>query len=215
MTEKKYIQSVARKLLCSKARKTEIRKELESDIRIAMEQGEPLEDILRRMGNADSVAAEFNSNFPESERRSAGRRKRLYIICSIVIIVALLFLLAVWWCPKTKEIGTSGIYHMETVVADTADVIELWDADDMEGLYQISNETMQKAITPEELADVKAQLSTDWGERQSLGQPYMAEITQMGITLVTVQINAAYEHINVTYTISFDENMELAGFYVK
>lgn len=215
MTEKKYIQRVARKLLCSKERKTEIRRELESDIHSAMEQGEPLEDIFRRMGNADSVAAEFNSNFPERERRSASRRKRLYMVCSIVIIVALLFLLVVWWCPKTKEIGTSGIYHMETVVAGTTDVIDLWDADDMDSLHQVSNEAMQKAITPEGLADVKAQLSTDWGKRQSLGKPYMVEITQMGRTLVTVQINAAYEHINVTYTISFDENMELAGFYVK
>lgn len=215
MTEKKYIRQVTGKLLCSRKKKDEIRRELESDIHSALEQGEALEEILSRMGSPRTVAEEFNAVFPEAEQKAAKRRKRLGVIFSIAVVAILLILLAVWCLPRAKEIGDSRIYREEELSSRITEVIDLWDADDMEGLCRYFNGELKESVTPEELSEAKRQVSADWGERGSFGTPYMTEITQMGQTMAVVQISAAYERINVTYTITFDENMELAGFYVK
>lgn len=215
MTEKKYIRQVTGKLLCSRKKKDEIRRELESDIHSALEQGEALEEILSRMGSPRTVAEEFNAVFPEKEQKAAKRRKRLGVIFPIAVVAILLILLAVWCLPRAKEIGDSRIYREEELLSRITEVIDLWDADDMEGLCRYFNGELKESVTPEELSEAKRQVSADWGERGSFGTPYMTEITQMGQTMAVVQISAAYEQINVTYTITFDENMELAGFYVK
>lgn len=215
MTEKKYIRQVTGKLLCSRKKKDEIRRELESDIHSALEQGEALEEILSRMGSPRTVAEEFNAVFPEKEQKAAKRRKRLSVIFPIAVVAILLILLAVWCLPRAKEIGDSRIYREEELLSRITEVIDLWDADDMEGLCRYFNGELKESVTPEELSEAKRQVSADWGERGSFGTPYMTEITQMGQTMAVVQISAAYEQINVTYTITFDENMELAGFYVK
>lgn len=215
MTEKKYIRQVTGKLLCSRKKKDEIRRELESDIHSALEQGEALEEILSRMGSPRTVAEEFNAVFPEAEQKAAKRRKRLGVIFPIAVVAILLILLAAWCFPRAKEIGDSRIYREEELLSRITEVIDLWDADDMEGLCRYFNGELKASVTPEELSEAKRQVSADWGERGSFGTPYMTEITQMGQTMAVVQISAAYEQINVTYTITFDENMELAGFYVK
>lgn len=215
MTEKKYIRQVTGKLLCSRKKKDEIRRELESDIHSALEQGEALEEILSRMGSPRTVAEEFNAVFPEAEQKAAKRRKRLGVTFSIAVVAILLILLAVWCLPRTKEIGDSRLYREEELSSRITEVIDLWDADDMEGLCRYFNGELKESVTPEELSEAKRQVSADWGERGSFGTPYMTEITQMGQTMAVVQISAAYEQVNVTYTITFDENMELAGFYVK
>lgn len=215
MTDKKYIDRVVSKLLCSKARKTEIRRELESDIHSALEQGETLDEILNRIGDPDKTAAEFNSSFSDAERKAAKRHKRLSVLLPVIAVLAVLILLLIWWFPKVKEIGTSGIYQEQTVIEQTMKIIELWDADDMESICQASNDKMNSVVTPEILAETKSLFSTNWGECIGFGQPYILEITQMGETIVRIQINASYENTGVTYTISFDKNMKLAGFYVK
>ena len=43
----------------------------------------------------------------------------------------------------------------------------------------------------------------------------MSEIRQNGQRYVVVQVAVTYENVNVTYTITFDENMKLAGLYMK
>lgn len=58
-------------------------------------------------------------------------------------------------------------------------------------------------------------LSSDWGNFQSFGNYYMADVKQMGRQLGIIQMNASYENTSVTYTISFDKEMKLAGLYIK
>lgn len=215
MGEKRYINHIVNKLQCSRAKKAEIRKELESDIHSALEQGEALDKILERIGAPDNVAMEFNNSFSNKERKAAKWRKRLFILLPVIAVLVILILLLIWWFPKVKELGTSGIYQEQTVTEHTMEIIDLWNADDMEGICQASNDKMNAVVTSDNLANIKASFSRDWGECKGFGQPYIMEITQMGETMVTIQINASYENISVTYTISFDKDMKLAGFYVK
>ena len=43
----------------------------------------------------------------------------------------------------------------------------------------------------------------------------MAEINQRGQKFAIAQLNVSYENISVTYTLTFDDKMKLAGFYIK
>lgn len=70
-TVKQYLKTISRMLCCTGKKKKEIVKELESNIQLAMENGESWEVVQERMGNPEEIACEFNSNFPEEELRAA------------------------------------------------------------------------------------------------------------------------------------------------
>ncbi|MCF2641866.1 MAG: DUF3887 domain-containing protein [Lachnospiraceae bacterium] len=65
------------------------------------------------------------------------------------------------------------------------------------------------------IEDARRQVGSDWGEIQSFGDFYMSEIRQRGQRYAVVQVAVMYENVEVTYTITFDENMKLAGLYMK
>lgn len=84
-----YLKTIAHHLCCTDKKKKEIVKELESDIRIAMENGESWEEIQKRMGTPEEIAEEFNENFSENELKTNKRKNAAGIvgILGIVILV--------------------------------------------------------------------------------------------------------------------------------
>lgn len=213
MTKGSYIKAVSRKLKCSGNRKNDIKKQLESDIQAALESGETMEQIIERMGTPESTAEEFNDNFSEKEIKAAVRTKRLKII-AIVVIAAAALIGGIYWClPKSYEIG--GDFKEDEVKERTELVVGLLDAHDYEELKQYSIPQIQTAIEDGTIDGVKAQISKDWGEFQSFGNMYAVEVKQMSLKLAVVQVNAVYENVAVTYTISFDEDLKLAGLFMK
>ncbi len=215
MTAEKYVNAVAHQVKCSKGRRREIKQQLLSDICAAKEQGERTEDILKRMGSVQALAQEFNENLPETERKRFMRR---ILICAVGTGVFVLLLLAavVWWfLPKSSQFGNSGEFQEEIVVNQTKEIIRKLDNNEYAELYEEMNPVMKRTLTPEVMETVKAQLSDEWGVFQSYGRMYMSEISQRGRLYVVVQVMVVYENISVTYTISFDKEMKLAGLYLK
>ena len=49
----------------------------------------------------------------------------------------------------------------------------------------------------------------------SYGKIYSVESSQLGKTYAVVQMSVAYKNVSATYTLSFDEDMKLAGMYIK
>lgn len=80
------------------------------------------------------------------------------------------------------------------------------DADDYEGLKGISDEKMKEVINQNTLKEGKAQIGTDWGEQQSVGNVYIVELTQMGRKSAVVQIHVEYENESVMYSMLFNRN---------
>ena len=78
MNQEKYVIAVLKKLKCSGSKKKEIRKELESDIAAALENGESLEEIMARMGSPASLAGEFNDNFSKEEITAFKKAERAW-----------------------------------------------------------------------------------------------------------------------------------------
>lgn len=215
MTKENYVKEVVKKLKCSKNKKKEIAKQLESDMQIAMENGETMEKVIERMGTPESVAADFNDNLTQAEVAAVKRAKQWKII-GIIAIVLVVLVGGIYWClPKGKVLEESTNFNSDEVKQQTELIISLFSEGDYEQMQELSSEAMKEVTVEETMNGVKTQLGDDWGEFQDFGTSYMSEIRQMGKTYAVVQMNASYENINVTYTISFDEEMKLAGFYVK
>lgn len=213
--DEKYIRQIMKRMKCSKSKQGEIKKQFRTDIMAAIENGEAFEEIQKRMGTPAEIAAEFNSNFSESERKKY--KKELWIMRLSLVGIILLVLAAgfYWVLPKTIEIEESRIFHKEEVMEKAEYVIGLIEAEDYETLQENANRKLKSSLNKELLDSAKNGLGADWGEFQSFGNSYLAEVRQMGKRFAVIQINASYENASVTYTISFDEDGKLAGLYMK
>lgn len=122
-----------------------------------------------------------------------------------------------WW-PKTSEFGSSGIFKEEDVKKETEKVVELMEKDDYDGLSAMADKSMQKILVEENRTQweaLKNSIGEDWGEFVSYGEMKKAELKQMGKRYATVQIQVTYKNVKVSYSISFDKDMKLAGLYMK
>lgn len=217
MTREKYVNEIVKRLKCSGTKKKEIRRQLESDIAAALEGGEAISDIMDRMGTPPDMAKEFNDNFPPEELKAAGRIRRLKtagaVTAAIAAVLAVIAGMVLWMLPK----GSMDMEHFneEEAKAQVERIIDLLDADDYDGLREISIEEMGTDGIEEQIRATKALFGNDWGARQSFGKMYLGEITQMGQTVLAIQVNVGYENANVTYTITLDEELRLCGLYMK
>ena len=79
----------------------------------------------------------------------------------------------------------------------------------------MSDEKLAEMMNKEEMDQAKSNFGDDWGEFQNFGEVYLIESTRMGQHSAIAQINASYENTSVTYTLSFNEDMELNGVWMK
>lgn len=215
MNAEKYANSIVKKIKCSRKKRAEIRKQILSDISIHTQNGEPLETIMDSMGTPEEIAGEFNRDLSEGERKAykTGR-----IVKIILAILAMLFLLAgyAWWIfPKASEIGSSGKFTQEALEDKVTSVILLLDQNDFETLKMDASVEMQSVLEQESIDKARAVIGGDWGAMQAVGTIYAQEVKQHGKLYAVTQTVVIYSNVDVVYTISFDENMKLAGIYIK
>lgn len=219
MTKQQYIKRVGRALECAPAKKGEILRQLDSDIGIALSEGRELPKILEEMGNPRALAWEFNENLDGEERRRGRRRKWVRrILC---IFGALLAALAVaagtvyWMLPKMSAIEDSRYFDAAKVRSSTEEVIRLFGEEEYGALEALASREMREVLEDTPLPGIRDFIGGDWGEPISMGNMYMAEIRERNRVYATAQVTVSYENVNVTYTISFNRQMELYGFYVR
>lgn len=216
MSAEKYAKQVAKYLKCSGKRKQEIRKQITSDIRAAMEEGKSLEQAIEDMGEPKALAAEFNDSFGEAEKKAAGRAKVCKVLVIIFVIILLLVMLVWWALPKTKFLIDSKVFSEEMVLDRAELILELFNQGDYAALQNYEIEQMQELMVEETMEQMKAlYIGSDWGEMRKIGNIYSVEVSQMGRKYVVLQMTVSYENVNVTYTMTFDEDLKLAGFYMR
>ena len=207
MNQENYLKEVEKHLNCGKARKKQIRRELEADICAASEQGEEWEETRKRMGDPAELAREFNENMGNTKRKMS-RPKKILLICAAVAAV-LAVLAAVY--PTIASI----IFQEETIASEAEEIVELLNEKDYETLQEKSTDQMKTVMNEEYMEGAKAQVGGDWGEFQRFTSSISVEAVQQGKHFAITELTALYENRSVTYQISFDENMELAGIYMR
>ena len=212
---KAYLNRIVRKLRCSGKKRREIRQQLLSEMEAELENGIDEKELIRRMGTPREIAEEFNRNFSEKERKRYKRQKLLRILGVIAVCLLILVGLIYWLVPKQIWLADSRVFDEEEVIEQAEDIVTLFDEKDYEALREASDETMKKFLVEEDLENSKKLISENWGTQTSVGKIYADEVTQMGKKSAVLQMHVDYEHVSVLYTISFNDRLELQGFFMK
>lgn len=214
MTAEKYVRDITQKIRCSKKKRMEIKQQLLSDISAALENGEGLEEVLKRMGSVKEVVKEFNQNLSEQEEKAYRKGKRRSIFLGALLAVMVLIAVGYWYLPKTALLEES-VFKKEIVEEQVKQVIQELDQYQFDLLKEHAIEEMQEVLTEDTFDPIKKQIAEDWGEVQSIGTVYMTVVKQQGEQFVITQTVVVYQNVSVTYTITFDKDMQLAGIYLK
>ncbi len=215
MDANKYVNAIARKIKCDGRRKKEIKKQLMTDIRTRMKQGEQLEEIITQMGTVKEIADGFNENISLKEQKRYARNKVLKIVLPIVSVLVFLILYAYWMFPKSFDIEQSKYFNKEQVETAMKQTIELLDAGDYTALQESAIPQMQTLLNKETMDEVRELLADDWGERKQFGAVYMVELIQGSRHFAVGEITVTYENVSATYRLTYDEKMCLSGIYVR
>ena len=70
-------------------------------------------------------------------------------------------------------------------------------------------------LTAESMKAAKKTVSEEFGEKQETKSFYGQEVTQKGKHYAVCQIQISYENVSVIYTLTFDQDMKLAGIFLK
>lgn len=215
MTAEKYVKKILKNVHCSSAKKKDIQKQLLADMEERISKGEALENVISQMGTVKEVADSFNENISPEEQKSYRRTRGLKIVALVVIIIGVLAALVYWMLPKARSIEASNIFSKAQVEAAVTETIALLDDGDYEALQKKATSQMAEVLDADTMEAAKLQVGADWGEQTAAGTIYMQEIVQMNVHYAICQVNVAYENRSVTYTITFDKEMKLAGIYMK
>ncbi len=215
MDAEKYVKNIVSRIKCSGVKKKEIETQLLSDISVRVGNGETLEQIMESMGTAQEIADAFMQDMPERERK-AYRNKRIGIIVAVVVMVVVLIGSYVRWIfPRPYALENVELFSEETVTQRVETIVTLLDENDFEALREEAVAEMRNVLTQEVIDKIRIPMSAHWGERTAIGTTYMQGIKQRGKVYVVTQTDVIYENISVVYTITFDENLNLAGIYMR
>ncbi len=216
MTKDKYIKELSKKLLCKKDKKVKIIRQITSDIDIAVENGSKIEDVLANMGNPSEVAEEFNDNFDERDKEKILKgRKRNKVLAIVGIVVVILVVGVYLLLPKKTPLDKSKSFSEKEVIAKSKEIISLYDEEKYDEIEAQSDDKLKDMDLDKILSEAKESFCSDFGNFVSYGKVYTEESTQFGKKYAVVQMSVSYENVSATFTLSFDENMKLAGMYIK
>lgn len=215
MTAEKYADQVIKKIKCGKEKKKDVRLQLIAEIEERVSDGELFDDVIVSMGSIEEVAQSFNENMSPKELAKYKKNRLMKLLGIIAAVLVVIVLAGRFFLPVSKPIENSKVFTKEQVEEKTAVVINMLDAEDYDGLKEISTEQMKSVVKHDVMDSAKAGIATDWGEQVSVGTMYIAEVSQMGKKMAVCQVQVAYENTSVTYLITFDRDMQLAGLYMK
>lgn len=215
MTAERYVKEVGKLLKCRASKKKEVKRQLLAEINRAAANGEPLEDVLGRMGIPWDYANRYNDNFDKAERKAAKRERALKIWGIVLLVLAVLTAVVYWNLPKWSDISESSVFSEERVKAQAEEIIRLYSDNEFEAVTGYMNEEMKQVLNAATLQYTKSQMKEDFGELLAFGNMYASEAKQSGARYAMVQVSVSYSEMSAMYTITFDEEMKLAGFFVK
>lgn len=219
MEQKEYLAMFRRNLKYGKARREEICRDMESDIRSALEEGETWAEISARLGTPPEAAKEFNDAMPEAERKKRKRNRILIILLSVVVCLGLAaggWMLYWHSLPKSLELGASGLFTQSELQQSAEQIVAKMSEEDYTGLIDaFFSEEIRTHVTPEQLSAARAQTTPEWGAFETVNNMQFYEVEQSGRHWATVIVEARYQNRVVIYTLSFDESLKLTGFFVR
>lgn len=148
------------------------------------------------------------------------KRKGFMIALVVAFIICVITFVAVRLIDdsKSSEANTTEVmevYASKEVEERTILIIELISCNDFSTIREeYSLPELREVLKDDYMLQSKAMVNEDWGELVSIGTVYSVEVTQNNTNYIVVQVIATYDNVSVAYTITFDENLMLAGIYM-
>ena len=136
-------------------------------------------------------------------------KNKLYRLLSMLLLTTLSVVLLVGCAAKLPE----GFDEAE-VKASAENVISMLGQADSDGLKALMTDEMNAALTEDVMAQIFAMVAAA-GPFQEISEMRTGGSTQNEITYAVVVAKSKYEKSEITYTISFDSDMKLAGLFLK
>lgn len=215
MDERQYVNAIARRIKCNGKKKKEIKRQLLVDITMRTEQGEDFQEIISQMGTAKEIADGFNENISEKEIKQYKRNRMIKIALSVIAVIIILASILYWMLPKSFAIEQSKYFDKEQVEDAMRTTIELLDMQDYATIQENAIPQMQSILNHETMENVRKQITEDWGQRESFGVLYTMELVQGNEHFAVGEVTVSYENATVTYRLTYDREMQLAGLFIR
>lgn len=136
----------------------------------------------------------------------ANRIVLLMALCALLLFAA--------GCQSVPPLSDS--FDEATVKQTARDVVSLINAQDSDGLRAACDQTLAIALTDDKLTEIYTAISaggafSEFGDAIAFGATDKTTGAEYGV----VVLQAKYESKTLTYTLSFDTEMKLAGLYYK
>jgi uncharacterized membrane protein len=109
MTRKSYISRIKKYLFLDKKTKMRIVEGIQTEIQVALDNGETLDVVIARMGSAKEVAAEYNQSYKDTVEYKVQRR--VFVIKRIAIVTLAIAAISI----GISQIGTAVFFSGENV----------------------------------------------------------------------------------------------------
>ena len=215
MNQNSYVNAAVRKIQCSDKKKKEIKQQLLQDVKKGMEHGKSIHEVIGDLGTPEQIAEMWNKKVSEEEKKKFKKQRRMKIVGIVLGVLVCAGLLIYFFVPKSYPIETHGIYTEEQVEKKVKDTITMLDNGEYQKLYDCGTKGMRRVLNKKMLEAAKHEVGDNWGQRKSFGKIYMAETKQKGNLYAVAQTTVEYENVSVTYTVSFDSDLKLAGLYMR
>ena len=106
-------------------------------------------------------------------------------------------------------------FDVQVVEQHVMATIDRFEKDDITGLQREATQELRPHLTAEQVAGAKAEFAPKWGARGGVGKPLMTAGKEDGKWYVICELAVGYKATAVVYRLTYDENMKLAGFFVR
>ena len=106
-------------------------------------------------------------------------------------------------------------FDVQVVEQHVMATIDRFEKDDIAGLQREATLDLRPHLTAEQVTGAKAEFAPKWGPRGAVGKPLMTAGKEGDKWYVICELAVGYKATAVVYRLTYDENMKLAGFFVR
>ena len=106
-------------------------------------------------------------------------------------------------------------FDVQAVEQHVMATITRFEKDDITGLQAEATAELRPHLTAEQVTGAKAEFAPKWGARAAVGKPLMTAGKEGDKWYVICELAVGYKATAVVYRLTYDENMKLAGFFVR
>ena len=116
---------------------------------------------------------------------------------------------------QAEAVQEQAPFDVKVVEQHVMATITRFEKDDIAGLQAEATTGLRPHLTAEQVTGAKAEFAPKWGARAGVGKTMMTAGMDGDKWYVICEIAVGYKTTAVVYRLTYDENMKLAGFFVR